>query len=230
MGLQLKITNKYDLLGREIICIKKQPSEIKQFIVDNTLLKLLTIIAIVCFCIFSVPQYLHNLPPRTPRFFYNTITQHPYCAGYTDEDDGDSLECDGYWAGGQQDTAWRKSYLWKTKTTGRLCPGCVEYLMDNTPTLWFNLVDEDGAGENVWCELEIDSGHKFVSPIIRYRSQKLATQSGSSVDWEYTVGQEAYCEGDNCGFYDSGNPSTTPVHSSALVIFSIIGGMQRQQF
>jgi len=105
----------------------------------------------------------------------------------------------------RRDSTWRRGYLWTaTATTGSVCQGCVEYLADSTPTLRFNLADDDGAGEALWCELEIDSDQQFSSPVIRYRSQKLTISTGNSVDWEYTVGQEALCEGDNCGYYDIG--------------------------
>ncbi len=158
--------------------------------------------------IILFPRHLYNAPPRKPHFFYNNITQHPYCAGYTEEDDDDSLECDGYWAGGGRKSPWKRSYLWSTGSKGAPCCGCVTYLADNTPTLWFNLADDDGTGESLWCELEIAPDQNFLSPVIRYRSRKLTIGSGNSLDWEYTVGQEARCDGDNCGRYEIGSPST----------------------
>ena len=162
----------------------------------------------ICALIFFLAQSAYSIPPSTPHFFYNNISQHPYCGGYTEEDDDDPIECDGFAAGGLQYYAWGTSYLWTAKNISGRCDGCVEYLMDSTPTLWFNVVDEDSTGEEVWCELEIDPEQQFISPVIRYRSQGLTINSGGSVDWEYTVGQEPYCEDNNCGYYDSGSSST----------------------
>ena len=166
---------------------------------------------------FLFPPYAHSIPPGTPRFFYNNIAQHPYCAGYTSADDDDSIECDGAIAGGMQHDGLGTSYLWKANTMDVLCAGCVENLVDSTPTLWFNVVDEDGAGEELWCELEISGEQQFAVPAIRYRSERLTIQSGNSVDWEYTVGQETHCSGDDCGYYDIGGASTAlPSYGAAL--------------
>ena len=166
----------------------------------------------VCSLTLCLVQVAYSIPPGTPNFFYNTITQHPYCAGYTPEDDHDPLECDGVIAGGQQAVGQGPLYLWVANREEGKCGGCVEYLADSTPTFWFNVADEDGEGEEVWFELEIDTNQQFTSPLIRYLSKKLLIKAEGSVDWEFTVGQEPQCEDTNCGYYDSGDASTA-LHS-----------------
>jgi hypothetical protein len=166
--------------------------------------------SLLCGMTFCIAQSTYATPPGTPNFFYNNIIQHPYCAGCTDQDDNDPIECDGWMAGGQQNISGMGTlYLWTVRKETGHCGGCVEYLVDTTPTLWFNLVDDDGEGEEVWCELEIDSNQQFTSPILRYRSRKLEINSEGSIDWEFTVGQEPQCEDTNCGYYDAGDGSTT---------------------
>ena len=167
----------------------------------------------IAFIVFSISccfiQAAYPISPETPSFFYNNLLQHPYCAGYTPEDDNDTLECDGIIAGGPQGVEAGALYLWVANKEDGKCGGCVEYLADSTPTFWFNVADGDGEGEEVWFEFEIDSNQQFTSPLIRYRSRKLFINAEGSVDWEFTVGQEPQCDDTNCGYYHSGDSSTS---------------------
>ena len=90
----------------------------------------LMFVFILCFAHSS-----YSANPKTPNFFYNNIDQHAYCVGCTEEDDDDPIECDGPSAGGQQHNSGRGAlYLWTASSESGSCGGCVEYIMDSTPS------------------------------------------------------------------------------------------------
>jgi len=182
---------------------------------------------LVFLCILIWPIITLAASPDAIHFGY---MEQDYCTNtYCPDSDCDGSVGDPNY--GDAINAWGGCwYLYATADSTDLSSntqigGGAEYIIDSTPTFYFNA--EDDTNSSIYFDFDLDNNSDFSSPIVAECSSAVTLSDGNdsgSADWSYTVGSALGTYGSSTSYYWRVRACTNADCSTECTAFLVSGG------